>query len=304
MEPIPCFNYDAFPLEQKHQWMQSGPGGAAAIGFGGGLAQLGADFAASDANVGQNLIQRKLADDWQGSASSAAGDAVNQAAASLAGTSVPGRRGGDSSQQYGESFNVTKNAIPTAPSVGENGFWGRAADELGREFNDMFGSTFGVQSDYSKRLAAHRAADQAANDALRRHEDTARTALTAYQGAITVPAASGRSGADGGAPRRGLARAAARVRCHRPRPAVEPVQQAGRTRPARHRPAATRRPRRRTTPSRRCPRPRVGRRGSRPSQAAGTCPPRPLPRRPPPHRPCQHRSSAGTRAPATRPAPA
>jgi hypothetical protein len=190
MDAIPTFNYDAYPLEQKHQWMQSGPGASAAIGFGDGLSQLGADFAASDTNVGNNLIQRKLADDWQGRASSAAGDAVNRAATSLAGTATPGNTGGASSQRYGDSFTATKNAIPAAPSVGENSWWGRAADELGSELDDMFGTTFGVQSDYSKRLAAYRAADQAANDALRAHEQTTRTALTTYQTAITTPAAA------------------------------------------------------------------------------------------------------------------
>jgi hypothetical protein len=185
MEEIPCFYYDSIPLEQKYQWMRSGPGGAASIGFGDGLAQLAADFNASDANIGRNLLQRRLGTEWRGQAATAATEALNRAAAAIAANAVPSTTGRDSSHQYGDSFNATKNAIQPVPDAGQNSWWGRQADAAGASLNDTFGSTFGVQSDYSKRLAAYRAADQAANDALVRHETTTRTVLTAYQNAIT-----------------------------------------------------------------------------------------------------------------------
>jgi len=54
MEDVPCFNYESIPLEQKYQWMRSGPGGAASIGFGDGLAHLADDFNAADANIGRS----------------------------------------------------------------------------------------------------------------------------------------------------------------------------------------------------------------------------------------------------------
>jgi hypothetical protein len=208
MEEIPCFYYDSIPLEQKYQWMRSGPGGAASIGFGDGLAQLAADFNASDANIGRNLLQRRLGTEWQGQAATAATEALNRASAAIAANAVPSTTGRDSSHQYGDSFNATKNAIQPVPDAGQNSWWGRQADAAGTSLNDTFGSTFGVQSDYSKRLAAYRAADQAANDALVRHETTTRTVLTAYQNAITgqaaadvgpkaVPGATPRGGAGG-----------------------------------------------------------------------------------------------------------
>jgi len=103
---------------------------------------------------------------------------------------APSTTGRDSSHQYGDSFNAAKNAIQPVPDAGQNSWWGRQADAAGASLNDTFGSTFGVQSDYSKRLAAYRAADQAANDALVRHETTTRTVLTAYQNAITGQAAA------------------------------------------------------------------------------------------------------------------
>jgi hypothetical protein len=192
MELIPCFNYEAFPLEQKYQWMRNGPGGAASVGFGDGLAQLAADFNASADTVGRNLLERRLGVDWQGQAATAANDALNQAAGVVAASAVPGDAGRSSSHQYGDSFTSTKNSIPAPPSVGENSFLGSLADHT-------FAGTFGVQSDYSKRLAAYRAADQAANDALVQHENTSRAALTAYGGAVTGQTQAPAAGAGGGA---------------------------------------------------------------------------------------------------------
>jgi hypothetical protein len=205
MEEIPCFYYDSIPLEQKYQWMRSGPGGAASIGFGDGLAQLAADFNSSDVNIGRNLLQRRLGTEWQGQAASAATEALNRASAAIAANAVPSTTGRDSSHQYGDSFNAAKNAIQPMPDAGQNSWWGRQADAAGASLNDTFGNTFGVQSDYSKRLAAYRAADQAANDALVRHETTTRTVLTAYQNAITghAPADVGPKSAPGATPHGG-----------------------------------------------------------------------------------------------------
>jgi len=194
MEDIPCFYYESASLEQKYQWMHSGPGGAAAVGFGDGLAQLAADFNASDANIGRNLVERRLGTEWQGQAATAATEALDRAASAIAANAAPGNAGRDSSHQYGDSFNATRNAIELVPDAGENSWWGRQADAAGSALNDTFGSTFGVQSDYAKRLAAHRAADQAANDALYKHESTSRTVLAAYQSAITGQAAAPATG--------------------------------------------------------------------------------------------------------------
>jgi hypothetical protein len=189
MEEIPCYFYEGSSLEEKYQWMHSGPGGVGSIGFGDGLAHLAADFNASDSRIGQNLVQRKLGAEWQGQAASAATDALNRAATAIAANAGPGNTGRDSSHQYGDSFNAAKNAIQQVPDAGQNSWWGHQADSAGAALNDTFGSTFGVQSDYSRRLAAYRAADQAANDALYKHETTSRTVLTAYQNAITGQAA-------------------------------------------------------------------------------------------------------------------
>jgi hypothetical protein len=190
MEEIPCFYYESVPLEQKYQWMHTGPGGVASIGFGDGLAQLAADFNASDDHIGRNLVQRRLGTEWQGQAATAATEALNRAASAIAANAAPGNAGRDSSHQYGDSFNTTRNAIQLAPDAGQNSWWGRQADAAGSALNDTFGSTFGVQSDYTERLAAYRAADQAANDALYKHETTSRKVLTAYQNAITGQAAA------------------------------------------------------------------------------------------------------------------
>ena len=201
MDEIPCFFYESTPLEQKYEWMRSGPGGAASIGFGDDLARLAADFTAADANIGQKLLRRGLGAEWQGQAATAADGALNRAAAVVAANAAPGNAGRDSAHRYGDSFEVAKNAIPRPPSVGQNSWWGSRADELGTALNDTFGSTFGVQSDYAKRLAAHQTADQAANDALRQHESTTRTVLAAYQSAITGPShVAGRPGGDNALP--------------------------------------------------------------------------------------------------------
>jgi len=185
MNEIPCYYYEGSSLAEKYAWMRSGPGGTASIDFGDGLGTLAIKFNESDSRIGQNLIQRKLGAEWQGQAATAASAALNQAATVVAANAVPGNTGRDSSHQYGDSFDTTKNAIQLTPEPGRNSFLGDLADGTRDALNNTFGSTFGVQSDYSRRLAAYQVADQAANDALYRHENTSRTVLTAYQGAVT-----------------------------------------------------------------------------------------------------------------------
>jgi hypothetical protein len=193
MPGIPEFSYDDKPLAVKFQWMQAGPGPASAIEFGTAMASLAADFENSDAIIGRNLIQRHLGDGWQGRASTAANGSLSRAAAAIAANARVGWAGGDSSHRYGDSFTATRNAIHNEPAAGQNSWWGRRADDVGDALHDTFDTTFGVQSDYRARLAAYKAADDTANDALRRHEATAREALTAYQIAATPqqPAAPG-----------------------------------------------------------------------------------------------------------------
>ncbi|MGI8817133.1 MAG: hypothetical protein ACR2G2_18135 [Pseudonocardia sp.] len=185
MTGIPQFLYDGYPLEVKCGWMQSGRGPTAAIQFGDGLARLAAEFDASDSTIGRNLIERQAGASWQGRASTAASGALNRAAATVLASAQTSRSGGESAHRYGDSFTATRNAVHQARAVGANSWLGARADEVGTALNDTFGSTFGVQSDYRARLVAYRAADQEANDALARHEASAREALTAYQAAAT-----------------------------------------------------------------------------------------------------------------------
>jgi hypothetical protein len=189
MDAIPCFNYAGTPLATKYEWMQTGPGGQAAIGMGGALAQFAADLGQTDANIGQHL--GRLGGVWQGRAAQAATGAVTRAAASVTSRAQPGTTGHQSSQRYGDSFITTKNAIPKPPPVtAACGFGGMLADGAGWVLNKEFGSNFGVQSDFTTQLAAYRAADQAANHALLTHENASRDAITAYDAAITGQASA------------------------------------------------------------------------------------------------------------------
>ena len=189
MDAIPRFNYAGTPLEIKYQWMQTGPGGQAAIGMGDALAQFAADLGQTDTNIGQHL--NRLGGVWQGRAAQAATGAVTRAAASVTARAQPGSTGHQSSQRYGDSFITTKNAIPKPPPVtADYGMGSALADGAGWVLNRGFGSNFGVQSDFSEQLAAYRAADQAANHALTTHEAATRAAVTAYDTAITGQAAA------------------------------------------------------------------------------------------------------------------
>ncbi|HEY0573112.1 MAG TPA: hypothetical protein VGD73_03350, partial [Pseudonocardia sp.] len=108
------------------------------------------------------------------------------------------KAGADQVQGYGSSYDATRSKIPSPVEIGENSFLGQLADETGGALRDSFGSTFGVQSDYAKRVAAHRAADEVANQALAQHENLTRQAVSSFPDSqptppITNPAASATS---------------------------------------------------------------------------------------------------------------
>jgi hypothetical protein len=183
MTEIPHFLYDGHSLEEKYRWVNSGRGPSAAIEFGAGLRQLAEEFEVSDAIVGRNLVERRLGATWQGRAATAAGGSLDRAASTVAASAQTGRSGSDSSHLYGDSFSAARKAVHQTRAVGTNWFPGRALDSFGEFVDDAFNGTFGIQSDYRERLAAYRVADQAADDALARHEASTREALAGYRAA-------------------------------------------------------------------------------------------------------------------------
>ncbi len=196
MVEIPRLNYEAVPLETKFGWMRGGDRAARCFTAGDGLRRIASRLADSDLIVGDNLT-RRLGLGWQGSAAGAAGESLGRTAASLAATGSSAGSGGGAMRGYGDSFVAASNAIPEPVVIGQNSFWGEQADDIGRAARHHVGTDFGIQSDFTRRLAEYRAADQAATEALRRHEDATRQSLALYAATVVDPA-GGSSGAGGG----------------------------------------------------------------------------------------------------------
>jgi hypothetical protein len=223
MGGIGHYNYPQFTLEQKYAWFRSGPGSAAAIQVSDSLKRIAARLDVSDATIGAGFVERRLGTSWEGGAAQAASGAFDRAAVVLASLSTSSLSGGGTAQQYGDSFDVTKKAVAPPES----------ANVLSRSLGDTAAGAIGgfweAQTDARATEATNRNADLAANDALQRHEDTARQVLAGYQSAAApaqprAPAATGAAqgagageaghggatsaGASGGGPHGGAAAAA------------------------------------------------------------------------------------------------
>jgi hypothetical protein len=152
---------------------------------------LAADFAATDVNIGQGFMRRRLPE-WTGQAAQAANLALDAASTSVAGSGRTGQTGGGSADRYGESFTNTKNQIPEPPSrtfgaalAGPDaaGYAAKGAKVIG-PVGGAIGFGAGAAVDWVKEQMAYRQADQRANDVLKAHEGNTRDALTAFQTAI------------------------------------------------------------------------------------------------------------------------
>ena len=202
---IPHVNWAAYSLRGKYQMMHEGPGSEAVAPAARTLGVLAPEFGVSSDKIQAAL--RGTGAEWQGQAATAFSRTMRQAAEWAQRSSQASKAGADQVHGYGSSYDTTRNKIPSPVEIGENSFLGQLADETGGALRDSFGSTFGVQSDYAKRVAAHRAADEMANQALVQHENLTRQAVASFPESqptppITNPAASATSvgghGAGGG----------------------------------------------------------------------------------------------------------
>jgi len=199
---IPHVNWAAYSLLGKYQMMHDGPGSEAVAPAASTLGVLAPEFGVSSDKIQAALHGTGV--EWQGKAATAFTSTMRQAAQWAQRSSRASKAGADQVQGYGSSYDTARNKIPSPVEIGENSFLGQLADETGGALRDSFGSTFGVQSDYAKRVAAHRAADEVANQALAQHENLTRQAVASFPDSepaapITNPAASATSAGGHGA---------------------------------------------------------------------------------------------------------
>ena len=185
---IPEVNWASYSLASKYQMMRAGPGSAAVAPAARTLGVLAPAFSESS-----DVIQAALRGtgvEWQGQAATAFAAKMSQATEWAQHSGRTSKAGGDQVQSYATSYNTTRNKIPSPVEVGENSFLGKVADGAGRALDDSFGSTFGVQSDYAKRVAANQAADAVANQALTEHVTLTRQAVASFPDTQPVPPVS------------------------------------------------------------------------------------------------------------------
>lgn len=190
MADIPCFNYAGMSLRQKWDMMHSGEGGAAVMPAADTLVKLAPEFIQTADAVQAAL--RSVGVDWEGGAATAFTGVLSQFRQwADDGSRVP-HSGGGQVQTYSGSYDATRAAIPdpaTVRPVGEQSTGGAFLDAaLGKAKG-----VFDVQSDYSRRVAAYQAADDAANHALTAHETASGHTLDSFPPLAGAPALSGNS---------------------------------------------------------------------------------------------------------------
>jgi len=190
---IPHVNWAFFTLDQKFDMMHAMSGSAAVEPASRALGILAPAFAESGDNIQAAL--RGTGVQWRGRAATAFTATMLQAADWAQRTGQIGKVGGAQVGSYGSSFDSARSQIPSKDESGANSFLGELADNTGQALQDSFGSTFGVQSDYAKRVAKYRALDAVANQALAAHETLTRHAVASFPDtqlapAVTSPAAT------------------------------------------------------------------------------------------------------------------
>jgi hypothetical protein len=179
------YRYEGWDLATKHAWMQHGTGAAAAFDPHATVASLAATLNGSD-----DVLRRAMAKatiDWEGATATAASTTLACYADTAMQASEVGATGASTVDIYGGSFANLKPKIAAPTVEGTNSIWGTLVDHMGGQAQPML-TAAGVQSDYTKRIAANKAADTAANQALYDHEKTAQAALAGFPTSDTPPA--------------------------------------------------------------------------------------------------------------------
>jgi DNA-binding SARP family transcriptional activator len=178
----PPIRYEGYGLAEKHSWTLGGMGPAATEPAATAFHALAPTFEEISNDVRHSLAG--IGVQWTGQAAQATGNALNQAAQSGSQAGQTSRAAGGQIEQVGQSWERTKARIPPPIEVKEPTFSQRVWDAA-------FGGMFGVMSDYNDKLAAAKAADVSANDALRENEQTVRQAVAAFPDVTTRPPAPG-----------------------------------------------------------------------------------------------------------------
>jgi DNA-binding SARP family transcriptional activator len=180
----PPIRYEGFSLAEKYGWTQAGMGAAATEPAAAAFRALAPTFEETSNDVRKAL--EGIGVTWQGQAANATGAALRQAAQSASLGGEASRTGGSKIELVGESWTNTRPRIAAPIEVGERNFRDWAIDG----FDAATAGIFDIQSDYRKRLYAYQAADTAANEALRAHEQNVRNAVATFPdvGARPAPA--------------------------------------------------------------------------------------------------------------------
>lgn len=186
----PPIRYEGYSLAEKHSWTLGGMGPAATEPAATAFHALAPTFEEISNDVRQSLAG--IGVEWTGQAAQATGNALNQAAQSGSQSGQTSRAAGGNIEQVGQSWERTKARIPPPIEVTEPTFNQRVWDAA-------FGGLFGVMSDYNDKVAAAKAADVSANDALRENEQSVRQAVAAFPDVTTRPPTPG-PGAPGPVP--------------------------------------------------------------------------------------------------------
>jgi uncharacterized protein YukE len=187
-DPIPHINWPGYVLQDKFNMTHTGPGASAATAAAQAMAELAPQFAESATRV--QSILASVGVSWQGEAATAFTQVMQQMGQWAEQSSPTSQKGGNHIQTYASSYDTAKNSIPNPAElrpVGSESGWGLAADVTGGVLKNQFGTTFGVQSDYSKRLAALQAANDQANRALTAHEQATRDAIAQFPTITPAP---------------------------------------------------------------------------------------------------------------------
>lgn len=161
-DPIPEINYPGVPLEQKFQWMQSGPGVGGIEPTATSLGKLSPEFEASADHINQALPEGVT---WRGAAATAATESLGSRAQGVKEAGQAGRLGYSLIGDYGTSFAAAKTRI-AAPV--EQDWFSRLTDAIH------------LTDDHAKIVAQNQALDDAANRALKDYEDQARRSLATF----------------------------------------------------------------------------------------------------------------------------
>ncbi|GGM65494.1 hypothetical protein GCM10012275_40070 [Longimycelium tulufanense] len=171
------YRYQGFDLKEKIGWAQQGAGPTVLGETARAVNGLGNDLIESEERL--KSVLRDLGAEWEGSAASSAGAAMQRAALWSGDSGHVSQTAGTQVSAQGDTATHTKNSMPNESEIPAIDGWDKF--KKGMSLGGKIGFGLDVQTSFDDKAAEKRALDQKVNELLQQHESASRSNVQAIE---------------------------------------------------------------------------------------------------------------------------